>query len=335
MNSYWPMPAMSTGFPRYFSTCRTTVNAYKVFLCIGVYVGSLVTAALADSSGMSPLRIGLGAMASALAGLIGARLYDLLVHAPVYRKQLSWCALWDRNRGGWSVFGALLTFVPVSFGAARLLGVPAALFFDHVGLGVLAGVVSIRLGCVFNGCCAGRESVGRLGVWLRDTQSVIKWRIPVQFFEMGWWLLGGVVKAVISLRSCSSAIWLIARPELTAGSRGSSRHAAGRWAWPRPAADPGSGGEHDLGLHPLQRHAGLDPDHTVSTASQPQSRQCTRPSSACRLFAGVWHFLTAHGHPPQPMRCIGGLREPHAKVDRSHNVHPDLTVGEPPLLIGV
>jgi phosphatidylglycerol---prolipoprotein diacylglyceryl transferase len=192
MTAYCPMPAMSPGFPRYLSIGRTTVNSYKVFLCIGIYVGILVTAALASSSGMSPLRIGLGALASALAGLIGARLYDLLVHAPVYRKQHSWRALWDRNRGGWSVFGALLTFIPVSFGAARLLRVPAALFFDHMGLGVLAGGFWIRLGCVFNGCCAGRETVGRLGVWLHDTHGVVKWRIPVQFLEMGWWLLGGV-----------------------------------------------------------------------------------------------------------------------------------------------
>jgi phosphatidylglycerol---prolipoprotein diacylglyceryl transferase len=122
--------------------------------------------------------------------LAGARVYHLLVHAPAYVRHGSWSALWDRRRGGWSVFGALLTFVPVSVAAAALLRLSPAVFWDHLGVGVLAGGFWIRLGCVFNGCCAGRPTRTRFALWLHDTHGTRTWRVPVQFLEMAWWALG-------------------------------------------------------------------------------------------------------------------------------------------------
>ena len=53
------------------------------------------------------------------------------------------------------------------------------------------GIPSVPNRPEFNGCCGGRETKGRFGVCLHDTRCVRKVRIPVQFMEMGWWLLGG------------------------------------------------------------------------------------------------------------------------------------------------
>ena len=89
--------AVNTGFPRFFTIAGYSVNSYKFFLCVGIYVGTLATAALASSSGLSPLRVGLAAMTCALVGLIGARVYYLLVHAPYYLRQRSLRALWDSS----------------------------------------------------------------------------------------------------------------------------------------------------------------------------------------------------------------------------------------------
>jgi phosphatidylglycerol---prolipoprotein diacylglyceryl transferase len=185
------------GFPRFFTIGGRSVNSYKVFLCVGIYVGTLATAALAGSSGLSPLGIGLAAMTSALAGSIGARLYFLLMHAPVYARLGSIRALWDSSQGGWSLFGALLTFAPASYAAASSLHIPAAVLWDHIGVGVLAGGFWVRLGCVFNGCCGGRHTKARLRVWLHDTRGVRKPRIPVQFLEMAWWFVGLVAFLVL------------------------------------------------------------------------------------------------------------------------------------------
>jgi phosphatidylglycerol---prolipoprotein diacylglyceryl transferase len=183
-------PPVQIGSPRFFTCAGRPVNSYRIFLCVGICVGTLTTAAMADAGGLAPLRIGLAAMVSGLAGLIGARMYHLLVHAAVYVKSGPPRALWDTTAGGLSVFGGLLTFVPVSFAAAALVHIPAVMLWDLLGIGVLAGGFWIRLGCVFNGCCAGRETDARLGVRMHDTRLVIKRRIPVQLLEMAWWILG-------------------------------------------------------------------------------------------------------------------------------------------------
>src|SRR6187455_3309079 len=89
----------NTAFPHFFKFAGYSVNSYKFFLCVGIYFGTLVTAVLARSSGLSPLRMGLGAMFCVLVGLIGARVYYLLVHAPHYWRQRTLAGVWDSNQG--------------------------------------------------------------------------------------------------------------------------------------------------------------------------------------------------------------------------------------------
>lgn len=186
-------PVIHEAFPRYFKIAGHWVNSYKVLLCVGLYMGTLACGALAQHSGLSPLRVGFGGLSCALVGLFGARVYHLLVHIAQYRKEGGKEGLWDGRRGGWSVFGGLFTLVPMTFIVAWLLGMPAATFWDHLGAGILAGGFWVRLGCVFNGCCIGRATQSPLGVHLHDTRCVRKKRIPVQFMEMVWWLMGGVL----------------------------------------------------------------------------------------------------------------------------------------------
>ncbi len=184
-------------FPRYFTFFGCSVSAYKFFLCVGIYAGTLATAAWASASGLSPLRVGLAAMACALVGMVGARLYHLMVYAPIYIRQRSVSALWDTKAGGFSVFGAFFTFVPASFVAAAWLGIPVAVLWDQMAIGVLVGGFWVRLGCVFNGCCVGRASNAPLSICLHDTHGVTKRRLPVQFLEMAWWLAGLVALLMI------------------------------------------------------------------------------------------------------------------------------------------
>ena len=182
--------AVTSGFPRLFRIAGYRINAYKFFLCVGIYVGALTAAAFAASSGLSPLPLGLAATVCALAGLIGARLYHMLVHAPSYWKERSLRVMWDSSDGGSSLFGSLLTFIPAAVAMAAWLTIPAPVLFDHLAVGVLAGGFWVRLGCVFNGCCGGRTTDAWLGVRLHDTCGISKPRVPVQFMEMAWWLIG-------------------------------------------------------------------------------------------------------------------------------------------------
>jgi len=76
------------------------------------------------------------------------------------------------------------------FAVASVLQISLAVFWDHMSAGILMGGFWVRLGCVFNGCCVGRQTSGWFGVRLHDTRSIGKRRIPVQLMEMAWWLLG-------------------------------------------------------------------------------------------------------------------------------------------------
>ncbi len=150
-------------------------------MCVGIYIGTLATALAAERTGLSPLRVGLAAMTGAIAGFVGARFYLVLLHPRAYVGRRATKSLWDSDKGGWSVLGAPLTFVPAVFALAALVGVPAAVLFDCMALGVLAGGFWVRLGCAFNGCCVGRETQSRFGVWLHDTFGHRKRRVPVQY----------------------------------------------------------------------------------------------------------------------------------------------------------
>jgi hypothetical protein len=111
----------SPGYPRYFRIAGQWVSSYKVFLCVGIYLGILVIAALAQSSGIPPLRVGLGSLALAIIGLAGARVYHLLVYHALYFGRTAGQSVWNFKDGGLSVFGALLAMAPCTTGAIVLI----------------------------------------------------------------------------------------------------------------------------------------------------------------------------------------------------------------------
>jgi phosphatidylglycerol---prolipoprotein diacylglyceryl transferase len=179
-------------YPRYVRIAGQWVSSFKLFLCLGLCLGIFVVAGLAQSSGFPPLPVGLGALALAIIALAGARLYHLLVYRARYFGKNARHNVWNSNDGGWSVFGAFLAMAPCSFAVARLLDIPADVFWDFLAGGILAGGFWARLGCVFNGCCGGRETRGWCGLWLHDTSGQRRQRIPVQFLEMAWVLIGAI-----------------------------------------------------------------------------------------------------------------------------------------------
>ena len=192
----WSFPAAETsaGFPRYFKIGRHRVSAYKVFLCIGIYTGTLVSAAVGQGSGISPLLMGVGCVSCALLGMVGARIFHLIVFARLYANGRFWVEAWNPTSGGWSAFGGLV-IVPFSFVLAGWLDIPVAVYWDHMIFGIIALAVCGRFGCVCNGCCGGKQTTKWYGLCLHDTHGMRRRRIPVQWLEIGWWLLasGGLV----------------------------------------------------------------------------------------------------------------------------------------------
>jgi phosphatidylglycerol:prolipoprotein diacylglycerol transferase len=179
------------GYPRYFKIAGHWINSYKVLLCVGIYTGTLMAAAAAQSAGVSPLRVGLGVMIAGLLGVAGARIYHVMLHAQRFAGTgEKWT---DPRSGGMGVFGALITVVPFTGALGWWLQIPFAQLWDFMGAGIQCGGFWIRFGCVFNGCCCGRETSSRYGLRLHNVRGEWKRRIPVQLMEMGWWLIGGVM----------------------------------------------------------------------------------------------------------------------------------------------
>jgi prolipoprotein diacylglyceryltransferase len=221
-------PAGTRGFPREFLIAGHRVNSYKVFLCVGLHAAILATAAAAERSGWSPLRVGTAALLCAIAGLIGARVYHLALNLQVHRQAGLRASAWNPRTGGWSVFGGL-ALVPFSLLLQPWLGgMPVPVFWDHLAFGAPFGGALVRFGCVCNGCCVGRESPTWFALRQHDVHGVVRGRLPAQWLEIGWWLL-----------ACVGALWLWPTP-LPAGSYGLAVlawYGAGR-VWLEPLREP-------------------------------------------------------------------------------------------------
>lgn len=180
--------SIAPAFPRFFNIGGCWINSYKVFLCVGVYLGILLSAAVGDQSGIGPLRLGIGCLLCAILGMVGARLFHLGVHYRTYRRQGLLRDAWNPQRSGWSVFGGLV-IVPVTLAFDTFIGVPVPVFWDHMAFGIAFGGAWIRFGCVCNGCCVGKPSQCWFALRQHDVHGVTRRRLPVQWLEIGWWLL--------------------------------------------------------------------------------------------------------------------------------------------------
>ncbi len=192
--------ANAAAFPRSFRIAGHRVNAYRVFCCVGIYSGILTAAAVGLRSDTSPLRLGAGMLLVAIVGLLAARLYHMALHFRVYRAAGFLATARRPGLGGGSVLGSLVV-VPSSLLFASIFGIPTGVFWDHAAIAIAVGGAWIRFGCICNGCCVGRDSDRWFALRQHDVLGVRRRRVPVQWLEIGWWLL-----------ACAGLVWLWPRP---------------------------------------------------------------------------------------------------------------------------
>jgi phosphatidylglycerol:prolipoprotein diacylglycerol transferase len=123
------------------------------------------------------------------AGLAGAKIWYALLHPGPWRQALL---------GGWAVDGFLLVAPLVAVVALLVLGLPVAAFLDAVTPGVFLAVAVGRVGCFLAGCCAGRLTRSRLGLWSSD-RRVLARRIPTQILEAAAGLAIAVSATIVIL----------------------------------------------------------------------------------------------------------------------------------------
>jgi phosphatidylglycerol---prolipoprotein diacylglyceryl transferase len=128
-------------------------------------------------------------------GLFGAKAYYFATHPRERRGLLT---------PGMSVQGFVLVAVATLFGGSLLLGLPPGSVLDTMAPGLLLGLTVGRFGCLLGGCCAGRPTCSRWGIWSSNRRLGVR-RVPVQLLEASFaGVLGALALAAVLLFGASA-----------------------------------------------------------------------------------------------------------------------------------
>lgn len=169
-----PMPAVVPG-------------SWTALVALGIIAGVIVQAML-----VGPLGVPLGAAllvdaAAVVAGLAGAKLWYIALRPSRWRQRLS---------EGWSVDGALVAAPLAGIAVLVALDLPLLALLDASAPAFFVGVAIGRLGCFFTGCCAGRCTASRWGIWSSDRRIGAR-RVPTQLLEAAAGLLLAATAGVL------------------------------------------------------------------------------------------------------------------------------------------
>jgi len=159
------------------------IYAYPAMLYLGLVFGVVGVTYAAALHGLDSSRIYAAMLLLILPALVGARLLFVASHWDLYHREPS--RIWRRSEGGAALYGGLIVSFLLSLPLLRALGVPVGAFWDAAAVTMLIGMVVTKIGCLLNGCCAGRPSEGRLALYLPNEHGVWCRRVPTQLLEAG------------------------------------------------------------------------------------------------------------------------------------------------------
>jgi phosphatidylglycerol---prolipoprotein diacylglyceryl transferase len=188
-------------------------------LYVGLVTGVVVENLAAHVTGINAFHVFVATLILIPPAIAGARLLFVAAHWDQYRRRPQ--RIWDREDGGMEVYGGMPIMLLLSCPLLRALGVGFGAFWDVASLTIMTGMIVTRVGCLLNGCCAGRPSRGRLGVFLPNLRGVCQKRIPVQGFEAGWAaVVLAVATALLGRLPFPGALFLVVIALYSAGRLG-------------------------------------------------------------------------------------------------------------------
>ncbi|TSD93795.1 prolipoprotein diacylglyceryl transferase [Skermania sp. ID1734] len=147
--------------------------AWPALIGIGAVVALALQALLvARGGGDAGVVVGISVL-SCLLGFAGGKLWYALLHKRSLR---------TLHQGGACIQGFLLVAFAVLAGGAWLTGQDLAATLDATAPAVFVGMAIGRPGCFLTGCCAGRPTASRWGLWASDRRVAVR-RVPVQLIE--------------------------------------------------------------------------------------------------------------------------------------------------------
>ena len=124
-----------------------------------------------------------------VSGGVGARLWYLVSHRQHLRRF---------RYAGACIQGFLVTALLTLVLGAAISGIGAAQLLDATTPGLFLGMAIGRPGCFLTGCCAGRPTASRWGLWSSDRVLAVR-RVPVQLWEAALCLLIGLTTLATTL----------------------------------------------------------------------------------------------------------------------------------------
>ncbi len=176
-------------------------GSYTALFIVGLIVAFAMQFALLASEQIAMPRSLLVSLLALAAGLIGAKLWYAALHP---RESIL--------KGGWAVDGFLVTALLVALVALVAFGLPIGAYLDATTPGLFLAVAIGRLGCFVTGCCSGRITTSRWGIWSSDRRVGAR-RIPTQLLESSAGLLIGVAAlplTLVHMRAIHGAVFVAA-----------------------------------------------------------------------------------------------------------------------------
>ncbi len=138
---------------------------------------------------------------ASLLGLAGAKAWYAVLHP-------------DESlvKPGWAVDGFLVVAPLAAAALLVALGQPVGVVFDATTPGIFFAVAIGRVGCFLTGCCAGRCTVSRWGIWSSDRRVGAR-RVPTQLIESAAGLVIAIVSLVVVLADAlpiAGAVFIVA-----------------------------------------------------------------------------------------------------------------------------
>jgi phosphatidylglycerol---prolipoprotein diacylglyceryl transferase len=162
--------------------------AYASLVSLGVLVGLSLEALLLAHGHYSLFRPMLYSVLAIVAGVIGGKAWYVAVHR-------------GRKFDGWCIQGFVAGAAAVVAAAAIAgPGIPAGAFLAAAAPALLIGMAIGRLGCFWAGCCTGRPTASRWGIWSSDRSLGCR-RAPAQLLEALAALISGVTVLIVVLVS--------------------------------------------------------------------------------------------------------------------------------------
>ena len=159
--------------------------AYATLVGLGVLVGLGLEALLLSHGHYTLFRPMLFSVIAIIAGVIGGKAWYVAVHR-------------GRKFDGWCIQGFVAgAAVVVAAAALAGPGIPAGAYLAAAAPALLIGMSIGRPGCFWAGCCTGRPTAARWGLWSSDRRLGCR-RAPAQLLEaLSALISGGAVLIVV------------------------------------------------------------------------------------------------------------------------------------------